>query len=366
MAILDNAPLMENIKAATLAVVAAGLVSFFLTPAVRKLAISKGVVDDPNQDDRRVHKEPTPRWGGLAIYAGIVLSAIVTLMFRHMQVGAYMWGIFIIGSVLVVVGALDDLYQYKAKIQAAVLLLAGVAIQFFDDGVKNGRVQIQGFDVPFSANYIHLGLAAIPLTAIYIFVVTKTMDTIDGIDGLTAGIATIAAGTLTLIALFEGQGRVAILTAAICGASLGFLRHNYNPAKIFMGTGGAYVLGSGSQPYYSGRRLAAGGDVIVPEITHAYALGPLLAKYVTGDATDIASGLGTVQKNVYSMWFSSKPEDGIFKGHSTGFVRLTGLERLTVTFASALSADYVIDVIGYQFANMSNDAVGNVKRTVVS
>ena len=243
MAILDNAPLMENIKAATLAVVAAGLVSFFLTPAVRKLAISKGVVDDPNQDDRRVHKEPTPRWGGLAIYAGIVLSAIVTLMFRHMQVGAYMWGIFIIGSVLVVVGALDDLYQYKAKIQAAVLLLAGVAIQFFDDGVKNGRVQIQGFDVPFSANYIHLGLAAIPLTAIYIFVVTKTMDTIDGIDGLTAGIATIAAGTLTLIALFEGQGRVAILTAAICGASLGFLRHNYNPAKIFMGTGGAYVLG---------------------------------------------------------------------------------------------------------------------------
>ena len=160
-----------------------------------------------------------------------------------MQVGAYMWGIFIIGSVLVVVGALDDLYQYKAKIQAAVLLLAGVAIQFFDDGVKNGRVQIQGFDVPFSANYIHLGLAAIPLTAIYIFVVTKTMDTIDGIDGLTAGIATIAAGTLTLIALFEGQGRVAILTAAICGASLGFLRHNYNPAKIFMGTGGAYVLG---------------------------------------------------------------------------------------------------------------------------
>ena len=243
MAMLDNAPLMENIKAATLAVVAAGLVSFFLTPAVRKLAISKGVVDDPNQDDRRVHKEPTPRWGGLAIYAGIVLSAIVTLMFRHMQVGAYMWGIFIIGSVLVVVGALDDLYQYKAKIQAAVLLLAGVAIQFFDDGVKNGRVQIQGFDVPFSANYIHLGLAAIPLTAIYIFVVTKTMDTIDGIDGLTAGIATIAAGTLTLIALFEGQGRVAILTAAICGASLGFLRHNYNPAKIFMGTGGAYVLG---------------------------------------------------------------------------------------------------------------------------
>ena len=243
MSVLNNAPLMENVKAAGLAVGSAALISYFLTPAVRKLAIKKGVIDDPKQDDRRVHKEPTPRWGGLAIYVGIVLAAITGLLFRHFQVASYVWGIFIIGSVLVVVGALDDLYQYKAKVQAAVLLLAGVAVQFFDDGVKNGHVQIQGFDVPFSSGYVHLGLLAIPLTAIYIFVVTKTMDTIDGIDGLTAGIATIAAGTLTLIALFEGQGRVAILTAATCGASLGFLRHNYNPAKIFMGTGGAYVLG---------------------------------------------------------------------------------------------------------------------------
>jgi len=243
MSILNNAPLMENVKAAALACAVAAGVSYALTPFVRKLAIKKGVVDDPKQDDRRVHKEPTPRWGGLAIYAGMVIAAIVALIYRHFAVGAYMWGIFIIASVLMVVGALDDLYQYKAKIQAAVLLLAGVAVQFFDDGVKNGRVQIQGFDVPFSAGYVHLGLLAIPLTAIYIFVVTKTMDTIDGIDGLTAGIATIAAGTLTLIAMYEGQGRVAILTAATCGASLGFLRHNYNPAKIFMGTGGAYVLG---------------------------------------------------------------------------------------------------------------------------
>lgn len=243
MSISNNALLMENIKAAALSGGVAVLVSYFLTPAVRKLAIKKGVVDDPKQDDRRVHKEPTPRWGGLAIYAGIVVAAIVGLLFRHFEVGRYIWGIFLVSSVLVVVGALDDLYQYKAKIQAAVLLLAGVAVQFIYDGVKNGRIQIQGFVVPFSGGYIDLGLLAIPLTAIYIFVVTKTMDTIDGIDGLTAGIATIAAGTLTLIAVYEGQGRVAILTAATCGAALGFLRHNYNPARIFMGTGGAYVLG---------------------------------------------------------------------------------------------------------------------------
>ena len=69
------------------------------------------------------------------------------------------------------------------------------------------------------------------------------MDTIDGVDGLSAGIATISAGTLVVIAVYSHQPRVAILAAAIAGAALGFLRHNYNPAKIFMGTGGAYVLG---------------------------------------------------------------------------------------------------------------------------
>lgn len=243
MSIFNNAPLMANVKAAALACGVAALVSYVLTPYVRKLAIKKGVVDDPKQDDRRVHKEPTPRWGGLAIYAGLVLSTIITFLIFGRPVAAYIWGILVVSSVLVVVGALDDLYQYKAKIQAGVLLLAGVAIQFFDDGVKNGRVQIQGFDFPLGPGYVHLAWFAIPLTAIYIFVVTKTMDTIDGIDGLTAGIATIAAATLTLIAVYEGQGRVAILTAATCGAALGFLRHNYNPAKIFMGTGGAYVLG---------------------------------------------------------------------------------------------------------------------------
>lgn len=240
---MDSGRLAELAQAPLIAGFGAAAISYFLTPVVRKLAIKKGVVDDPKQDDRRVHTQPTPRWGGIAIYAAFLVGALGTLLIRQAHVGNYIWGLFLISGLLVVVGALDDMYQYKAKVQAVLLLLAGVAIQFFDDGVKNGRVHIYGFDIPFVGGYANLGLLAIPLTAIYIFVVTKTMDTIDGIDGLTAGIATIAAGTLTLIAMFEGQPRVAILTAATAGAAFGFLRHNYNPAKIFMGTGGAYVLG---------------------------------------------------------------------------------------------------------------------------
>jgi UDP-GlcNAc:undecaprenyl-phosphate GlcNAc-1-phosphate transferase len=78
---------------------------------------------------------------------------------------------------------------------------------------------------------------------VYIFVVTKTMDTIDGLDGLASGIAAISAATLSVIATYSGQPRVALVAAAVAGAAIGFLRHNYNPARIFMGTGGAQLLG---------------------------------------------------------------------------------------------------------------------------
>ena len=120
---------------------------------------------------------------------------------------------------------------------------AGVAVQMFYGTA--GHVQVSTLGIPFSipAQYVSLGFAAIPLTAIYIFVVTKTMDTIDGVDGLAAGIATISSATLSIIAAYGGQPRVAIVAAAIAGAALGFLKHNYNPAKIIMGTGGAYILG---------------------------------------------------------------------------------------------------------------------------
>jgi UDP-GlcNAc:undecaprenyl-phosphate GlcNAc-1-phosphate transferase len=154
----------------------------------------------------------------------------------------YQIGIVIVGGLLVVAGALDDLYQYSAKIQLLILLAAGVVVQFFAS--SQGQIQIKSFGNPLSPSHpIILGSLAMLVTAIYIFIVTKTMDTIDGVDGLAAGIATISAATLTIIGVYGEQPRVAIIAAAIAGAALGFLRHNYNPAKIIMGTGGAYILG---------------------------------------------------------------------------------------------------------------------------
>lgn len=221
------------------------LITWGLTPLVRMLAFKYGAVDDPKRDDRRIHKEPLPRWGGIAIYVGTTVAILSILPFAYpnsTQYPLYLIGMVVIGLGLVIAGVLDDLYQYSAKIQLLILLAAGVAIQYFAGDL--GQVQIKSVGNPFNDGYfVFAQWAAIPLTAIYIFVVTKTMDTIDGVDGLASGIAAISAGTLMTIAVYEGQPRVAIIAAAVAGACIGFLRHNYNPAKIIMGTGGAYILG---------------------------------------------------------------------------------------------------------------------------
>ncbi len=231
--------LLSGFRAPLVALAIAMIVGYFLTPWVRSFAIKRGAVDDPTRDDRRVHTQPTPRWGGLAIYGGLVASLGILLPFAYPQTVAfppYLIGMLILGAVIVVVGALDDLYQYRASIQALFLLACGIVIQFF--GSDAGYVQIQTL-----GQSLKLGWLAMPFTAIYIFVVTKTLDTIDGLDGLAAGIAAIAGGTLAIIAIYSGQPRVALIAAAVTGSVLGFLRHNYNPAKIFLGTGGAQLLG---------------------------------------------------------------------------------------------------------------------------
>lgn len=252
---------LEGFRAPLLTLFVAGLVSYLLTPFVRRIAIQSGAIDDPKQDDRRVHREPTPRWGGLAIYAGLVVSLLVVMPFAYPTnpYPMYLIGLLLVGAGIVVMGALDDLYQFSASKQALILLAFAVVIQFFQG--PTATVQITG--IGGFGRWVDFGWLAVPVTAIYIFVVTKTLDTIDGIDGLAAGIAAIAGATLSVMATqevlqqmsLEGQGlgkpgfflgeqpRVALIAAAVAGSAIGFLRHNFNPAKIFMGTGGAQLLG---------------------------------------------------------------------------------------------------------------------------
>jgi len=230
--------------------------TYLLTPWVRRLATRAGALDIP--DARRVHTEPIPRWGGLAIYIGVAVGMLAGLARLYLLAPSdsvflgralQFLGLLLVGTGVLVVGMLDDRKQFSALIQMGALLLAGLVVQLFG-------VQIEGFAAPIGgkfseARWIPLGAWAIPITALWIFVVSKTMDTIDGLDGLAAGVSAIAAFTLALMALQAADlldqpypnWLIAITAAAIAGAAGGFLRYNFNPARIFMGTGGAQFLG---------------------------------------------------------------------------------------------------------------------------
>jgi UDP-GlcNAc:undecaprenyl-phosphate GlcNAc-1-phosphate transferase len=230
--------------------------TYLLTPWVRRLAIRAGALDMP--DARRVHTEPIPRWGGLAIYIGVAMGMLAGLARLYLLAPSdsvflgralQFLGLLLVGTGVLVVGMLDDRKQFSALIQMGALLLAGLVVQLFG-------VQIEGFAAPIGgkfseARWIPLGAWAIPITALWIFVVSKTMDTIDGLDGLAAGVSAIAALALALMALQAADlldqpypnWLIAITAAAIAGAAGGFLRYNFNPARIFMGTGGAQFLG---------------------------------------------------------------------------------------------------------------------------
>ncbi|MDO8683142.1 MAG: MraY family glycosyltransferase [Armatimonadota bacterium] len=230
--------------AAIVAIVISLGISYFLTPIVGKLAWKFGAIDHP--DERRVHSTPTPRFGGVAIYIAFVSAAlIVGLLNRSIFQDGQIIAVIVAGTIVAVVGALDDRFNLSPILQIAGIVGATFVLIYF--GIK-----IQFLTHPFNApKLVTLGALSIPMTIIWVFGVTKTVDLIDGLDGLASGICAIAATTLLLMAIqAQAHGtnpksflEVAIMAGALIGASLGFLRHNYPPAKIFMGTVGSQFMG---------------------------------------------------------------------------------------------------------------------------
>ena len=205
---------------------------FFLTPLARQIAFRAGVVREPRERD--IHQEPMPLWGGLAIYASAVLSFLALTLTHHLDKPVV--GILLGGTAIALLGMLDDRYDLSARHQlAGICAAAGIAAAF--------GVRIEFIGNPFGTGEIPLGLWSVPVTVVWIFFITKAVDVIDGLDGLAAGISAIASGTLSLMALSRGQVDLAMLAATLSGSCIGFLRHNFNPARIFMGTVGAQFLG---------------------------------------------------------------------------------------------------------------------------
>ncbi len=212
----------------------AALMCFFASPFARRLAILIGAIDVPT-DDRRVHRKPIPRMGGLAIF---IAFATATLCFYPYLDRSY-FGFLAGGAVLVTGGIIDDKYNLRPMKKFAFQLVAsGVAVA---SGV---RIDVLNNILVFSSKeYLSLGWLSVPITMGWIILLINAVNLIDGLDGLAAGVASISSLTLLIIAVLLNDAPSAILTAALAGACIGFLPYNFNPASIFMGETGASFIG---------------------------------------------------------------------------------------------------------------------------
>ncbi|MFC2460553.1 MAG: glycosyltransferase family 4 protein [Selenomonas noxia] len=211
-------------------------IALILTPAVIAFARQTGALDKP--DARKVHVRPIPRIGGIGIYAAFMASILVQLIFADVtpEFMTSLIGLMIGGTIIVAIGIIDDYCDLPAKVKLlGQIFAAAVLVIGFD-------VRIDVITDPFG-DYIYLEFLAIPATIFWVVGLTNTVNLIDGLDGLAAGVSSIAAVTIFLVAMEEGIPFVAMVTAALAGAAVGFLYYNFNPARIFMGDTGSMFLG---------------------------------------------------------------------------------------------------------------------------
>ena len=203
--------------------------SILLTPLVKKLAFKIGATDKPNQ--RKVHQKIMPRLGGLAIYLSFIIGMLV------LRPGGPHALPIIIGSIIIVItGILDDMLELSAKIKFIAQIAAAAIV------VMWGGVHVQFINLPFGGQ-IEFGYLSIPLTIIWIVGITNAINLIDGLDGLAAGVSSIALITISGMAIIMGDGYVTAVASIVLASTLGFLLYNFHPAKIFMGDTGALFLG---------------------------------------------------------------------------------------------------------------------------
>lgn len=207
--------------------------SYLFTPLVRKFVIKIGAIDVP-KDKRRMHKEPVPSMGGIAIYLSFLISMIIFIQPLTKEHIAMLFGV----TIIFISGTLDDTEGLSPKMKILFqLIAAGVAIF--------GGIRVEYIQNPLGqpGALIDLGLVSYPLTIIWIVGITNAINLIDGMDGLAAGVSAIAALSLAALSYLHNNTSAALICLILAGACLGFLPYNFNPASIFMGDTGALVIG---------------------------------------------------------------------------------------------------------------------------
>lgn len=212
-----------------------------VTPGVIRLAVRLGALDLPG--GRKIHPDPVARIGGVPVFVGFVVGlgvsgAVAVFAFGMPLVGVNWIGLGIASTFVFLIGLIDDInhLDFRWKFFAQIL---GATMTWF-----------WGFRIELVTDWFHLagepvslGWWSLPITVFWVVLVTNAVNLIDGLDGLATGIALIAVVSLTVIAALRGRFGVAAAGVALAGSLIGFLRFNFNPAKIFLGDGGAMFLG---------------------------------------------------------------------------------------------------------------------------
>jgi len=247
--------------------------AYFMTPFAKRIAASVGAIDYPSE--RRINRAPTPRMGGIAIFTGIILVYIIQIIggflswwpqilesSPHLHLNYPL--LFLAFATVFSTGVIDDIHSLSPKKKLAGQLTAAII------AVCSGLV-IGVIDNPFAPGYLQLGWLAYPITVVYLVAYMNIINLIDGLDGLAAGISFIASLTMFVLSLWAGRVDAAVLSIAVAGSTLGFLRYNFNPASIFMGDCGSLTLGFtlGAISILSVTRVAGLTTLIVPLVIAA-------------------------------------------------------------------------------------------------
>ncbi|WP_461200832.1 glycosyltransferase family 4 protein [Anoxybacillus sp. TBDG-1] len=206
------------------------VVAVLITPVVKWLAFRVGATDKPNQ--RKVHQKIMPRLGGLAIFISFIVGYFVL-----QPASPYATAIVIGATIIVLTGVLDDIYELSPKWKLLGQIIAAIVVIY-------GGIRIDFINLPFGG-HLEFGLLSIPITMLWIIGITNAINLIDGLDGLAAGVSSIALVTIAGMAATMGNTYVFVfaMSLLLLGSTLGFLLYNFHPAKIFMGDTGALFLG---------------------------------------------------------------------------------------------------------------------------
>ncbi|GAB3789554.1 glycosyltransferase family 4 protein [Virgibacillus kimchii] len=219
---------MFNYAELAIAFAIALISAFLITYPVKKLSIKWGAVDFPNH--RKIHTKVTPRLGGLAIFAGSLIG-LLYLFPSHPNLPEI-----ILGSIVILItGALDDRYGLRPGVKLTGQIIA--ASFLISDGLIIDRLTLPFFGT------VELGFMSVLITLLWVVGITNAINLIDGLDGLATGVTTIALISIFIMALIDAQVIAAYLSIVLIGANLGFLYHNFYPAKIYMGDAGSNFLG---------------------------------------------------------------------------------------------------------------------------